>query len=148
MPYIRVWIHYVWATKRREKTLLTSFRGDVIEHMTLNARKKEIFLDCINGVEDHLHALVSLGSDQTIAKVAQLMKGESSFWVNKQKWTRGKFEWQDDYFAVSVSESQVNAVRTYIRNQEPHHRKKTFREEYEDFLHKYGSGIVNRDEDE
>ena len=67
-----------------------------------------------------------------------LLKGESSYWINKNKLIREKFEWQDEYFAVSVSESAVNKVRDYIKNQEEHHKKKSFQQEYDEFMHKYG----------
>ncbi len=67
-----------------------------------------------------------------------LIKGESSFWINKNHLTAEKFEWQDEYFAVSVSESLLDQVRSYIQNQEDHHSKKTFQEEYEEFILKYG----------
>jgi putative transposase len=66
-----------------------------------------------------------------------LLKGESSFWINKNKVVRKKFEWQNEYFAVSVSESAVNRVRAYIRGQEDHHKKKSFEEEYQEFMRKY-----------
>lgn len=68
----------------------------------------------------------------------QLIKGESSFWINKNQLTQQKFDWQDEYFAVSVSESILDKVRNYIKNQEEHHRKKSFQEEYDEFLEKYG----------
>lgn len=68
----------------------------------------------------------------------QLIKGESSFWINKQGLTQDKFEWQDDYFAVSVSESVIDKVREYIKNQEIHHSKKTFQQEYDEFIEKFG----------
>lgn len=71
----------------------------------------------------------------------QLIKGESSFWINKNKLTKEKFEWQDEYFAVSVSESILEKVRDYIKNQEEHHRIKTFQEEYDDFVSKYNFKI-------
>ena len=95
-------------------------------------------IDFINGYSDHCHCLVSLGIDQTIQKVVQLIKGESSFWINKNKLTKEKFEWQDEYFAVSVAESILDKVRAYIANQEEHHRIKTFQEEYEEFIKNYG----------
>ena len=69
-----------------------------------------------------------------------LLKGESSNWVNKGNLVEGKFEWQDEYIAVSVSESQLNKVREYINNQEKHHRVKSFDEEYKIFLKKYNFG--------
>ena len=68
----------------------------------------------------------SLGSDQAIQKIAQMIKGESSNWINKNQLTKEKFRWQDEYFAVSVSESHLEFVREYIKNQEEHHQKKTF----------------------
>jgi REP element-mobilizing transposase RayT len=107
-------------------------------HIRENAQKKEIYVDFINGYSDHCHCLISLGIDQTIQKTVQLLKGESSFWINKNKLTQEKFEWQDEYFAVSVSESIVDKVRDYIKNQEEHHHKKTFQEEYEELMLKFG----------
>jgi REP element-mobilizing transposase RayT len=107
-------------------------------HIRENAKEKGIHIDFINGYSDHCHCLVSLGVDQTIQKVMQLIKGESSFWMNNQKLILDKFEWQDEYFAVSVSESVLDRVRNYIKNQEQHHSKKTFDEEYDEFIVKYG----------
>ena len=128
----------MWATKNREPLLETGIRQNVFKHIKENASKKDIYLDCVNGYTDHVHCLISLGSEQTIAKVVQLIKGESSFWINQNKLCKEKFEWQDEYFAVSVSESILPAVRKYIYNQEEHHRVKTFSEEYDDFIKKYG----------
>ena len=85
----------------------------------------------------HCHCLVSLGVDQTISKVMQLIKGESAFWFNKQGSSKQKLEWQDEYFAVSVGESYLNSVRTYIDNQLEHHQKKTFQQEYQEFISNY-----------
>jgi len=82
--------------------------------------------------------LISLGTNQTIEKIMQLIKGESSFWINKSKLCRGRFEWQDEYFAVSVSETIVEDVRKYIANQEEHHRKKSFDEEFQGFMKRAG----------
>jgi len=113
-------------------------RQIICEHITKNAEGKNIHLDYINGAADHLHALIALGSDQTISKLAQLLKGESSHWVNKANLGRFKFEWQDDYFAESVSWSALSSVRKYIADQEDHHRKKSFAEEFNEFSIKHG----------
>jgi REP element-mobilizing transposase RayT len=113
-------------------------REKVWQHISDNANKKGIFIDFINGYADHCHCLISLGTNQTIEKVMQLIKGESSFWINKQVLTKQKFEWQDEYFAVSVSESVVDKVREYIKNQEEHHKNKTFQQKYDEFISKYG----------
>jgi putative transposase len=112
----------------------SELRRGVCKHIKENAASKMIHLDSVNGSADHLHALVSLGSDQTIAKIAQLLKGESSHWVNKENPQRLKFEWQDDYFAESVSRSALSSVQRYIADQDEHHRKKTFAEEFDEFL--------------
>ncbi|MGY0407901.1 MAG: IS200/IS605 family transposase [Polaribacter sp.] len=138
MPFIKVYIHFVWSTKNRIPFLETKeTRQKVWTHIKENAKQKGIFIDFINGYTDHCHCLVSLGSDQTIEKVMQLIKGESSYWVNKQKLTQEKFQWQNEYFAVSVSESIIDRVRNYIKNQERHHGRETFQEEYENFILKY-----------
>jgi len=139
MPHVKVYIHFVWATKNHAPMLLTKeVREKVWQHIRENAKAKGIFIDHINGYSDHCHCLVSFGIDQTISKVMQLLKGESSFWINQNKLSAGKFEWQDEYYAVSVSESGVDRVRNYIRNQEEHHHKKTFQQEYDEFIEKFG----------
>ncbi|WP_008585033.1 IS200/IS605 family transposase [Niabella soli] len=139
MPFVKVYLHFVWSTKNRYPFLNSKdLRIKVWDHIRENAKSKGIFIDTINGHTDHCHCLVSLGADQTIQKTMQLIKGESSFWINKSELTPEKFEWQDEYFVVSVSESIVDKVRAYIKNQEDHHKKKTFQNEYEDFIDKYG----------
>ncbi|HET8885977.1 MAG TPA: IS200/IS605 family transposase [Salinimicrobium sp.] len=138
MPFLKVYIHLVWSTKNRKHFLETKeMRQKVWQHMRENAEEKGIFINFINGYSDHCHCLISLGVDQNIQKVVQLIKGEASYWINKNKLTKEKFEWQNEYFAVSVSESMIGKVRNYIRNQEEHHKKKTFQEEYEEFIEKY-----------
>jgi REP element-mobilizing transposase RayT len=139
MPFVKVYIHFVWSTKNRYPFLNSKkLRLKVWNHILENAKEKGIFVDFISGYTDHCHCLVSLGIDQTIQKVMQLIKGESSFWINKNELTNKKFEWQDEYFAVSVSESMLDKVREYIKNQEEHHTKKTFLQEYDEFIDKYG----------
>lgn len=142
MSYTKIWIHLVWATKKREPVLEKTMRPKLFSHIRENARAKNIHIDFVNGYVDHIHILVSLNTDQAIAKVVQLIKGESSFWINKNKLIPQKFEWQDDYFAVSVSESGVNKVREYIKNQEQHHAKKTFQQEYDEFMRVYGFVLI------
>jgi putative transposase len=143
MPYTKVMIHYIWATKNREALISKALKPVLLSHIKENSIKKEIFIDCLNCVEDHIHLLISLGTEQTISSVAMLIKGESSFWVNKQKLIKQKFEWQDEYIALSVSESGVDKVRKYIFTQEEHHRKITFIQEYEEFLAIHGFSRSN-----
>ncbi len=139
MSFIKIYIHFVFSTKNRYPYLNTlALRIKVWKHIKENASEKGIFIDMVNGYSDHCHCLLSLGSHQNIEKIAHLLKGESSYWINKNQLTKDKFAWQDEYFAVSVSESMIETVRNYIKNQEYHHRKKSFSEEYHEFIDKYG----------
>ena len=139
MPSVKVYIHFVWSTKNWVAHLDSpEMRKVVWQHIKENSETKNIYIDFVNGHKNHCHCLISLGVDQTIQKLMQLIKGESSYWINKQHLTKQKFEWQDEYFAVSVSESAIDKVRNYIKNQEEHHRHKTFEEEYEEFIRIYG----------
>ncbi len=137
MSWIRVWIHLVFTTKNREPILIPRIRREVFQHIKENAATKDVWIDSINGYSEHAHCLLSLNKDQSISKVVQLIKGESSFWINKNKLTKTKFSWQDDYWGVSVSESHLKSVRDYIHNQEEHHKYKPFTEEIDEFMKKY-----------
>jgi len=108
------------------------------KHIKTNASEKGIVIDCINGYDDHCHCLISLNNTQSMDKIMQLIKGESSFWFNQQKLAARKLEWQNEYFAVSVSPSMPTKARNYILGQEEHHRHVTFAEEYETFINKLG----------
>lgn len=139
MSWVRIWIHIVFSTKNREPYLNSLLiRDQLFQHIKNNAEKKGIWLDCVNGYQEHVHSLISFGKDQTISNVAQLIKGESSYWINQQKLIPYKFAWQDDYWAVGVSESHLDSVRNYINTQYEHHRMKLFAEEIEWFMRKYG----------
>lgn len=137
MSYTRILIHAVWATKDRKPFLNKENRDAMIEHIKVYAKSKGIHLININGYVEHLHCLISLEAQQNIAAVMNLIKGESSNWAGKNLVVPEKFGWQDEYFAVSVSESHFVAVNNYINRQEEHHRKKTFQEEYDEFIAKY-----------
>ena len=134
MPYTKVMIHLIWSTKNRVPLISKKLKPLLISHIKENSITKGIYIDSLNCVEDHIHLLISLGTEQTIAKTVMLIKGESAFWVNKQKIISQKFEWQDEYIALSVSYLAVDKVRQYISIQEEHHLKKTFNQEYDEFL--------------
>ena len=139
MPFIKIYIHFVWSTKNRVPYLSSpELRKKMWKHIYENAKKKGIFIDFINGYQEHCHCLVSLGDNQTLRQLMQHIKGESSHWINKEQLLKEKFEWQDEYFAVSVSESMVDKVRNYIRKQENHHAFRTWDEEYNELIEKYG----------
>ena len=137
MSYVKLMVHAVWSTKNRERILVEQARKKLLQHIRENAANKEIFIDTINGEPEHIHCLFGLNADMPLSKAMQLMKGESSHWMNKENMLNNKLEWAVDYFAASVSESQIDKVRAYIRNQQEHHRKVTFQEEYDKFIHAY-----------
>ena len=138
MSWVRIYVHLVFSTKKREQFLDTiNLREAVLQHIKENALQKKIKLDCINGYTDHVHCLIALDNTQVISKVAQLIKGESSNWINKNGLTTNYFAWQDDYWAVGVSENHLEKLRKYINNQEEHHSKTSFTDEIDNFLAKY-----------
>ncbi len=127
-------VHSVWGTKNRKPVLDKERRDIILDHIRQNARTKDIYIDTIGGYIDHVHCLISFGAEQSIAKVIQLLKGESSFWTNRQGLIKPKLEWPDDYLVESVSKESVQRVRDYINQQEEHHKKISFNEEYEKLL--------------
>ena len=143
MSWVRVYLHLVFTTKNRAPFLNSKeLRKTVFQHIKKNAEEKGIWIDCVNGYQDHAHCLISLDKEQSISKVAQLIKGESSFWINKNNLIADKFMWQDDYWVVGVSESHVERVRKYIHNQEQHHSKQSFTTEINKFTEKYGWELI------
>ena len=91
----------------------------------------------INGMPDHVHIFISMRPNQSISDLMQEIKRSSSLWINQKGFVNGKFEWQEGYGAFSYSKSHVKPVIAYIKNQELHHKKMTFREEYLSFLEKF-----------
>ena len=85
-------LHYIWAVKNRQDLISNELKPILLTHIGENSINKNIYIDCLNCIENHIHLLISLGTQQTIANIANLIKGESSFWVNKQKIIKDKFE--------------------------------------------------------
>ena len=138
MSYTRVCIHYVWATKNRMPVLTSTIRNSLFIHIRRNAEDKKIMIDALNGHIDHVHCLVWLQVTQSIDQIAKLLKGESAHWFNNRSGiSKMKLQWQENYFAASVSESMMPVVRGYILNQELHHQKITFNEAYTQFFNNY-----------
>lgn len=140
MPYTDILIHAVWGTKSRYPFLQSRILPLLLHHIVPNTKSKGIKIIRVNGSVDHLHFLYRLDKEMTVSKTIQLIKGESSFWVNKEKLTQKKFEWADEYFAISVSPSGLENVIRYIDHQQKHHKQHTFEEEYEALLKSIGQG--------
>lgn len=121
-------------------------REQLFTHIKLNAIRNKILIDSINGHTDHVHCLICLRPTQSVSEVAKLLKGESARWLNTQNYPGyQKFYWQEEYFAVSVSESFLPGLRIYINNQELHHQKQSFDDEYSLFMRKYNFSTLSRD---
>jgi len=133
--YSRIWMHYVWSTKNRVPIISKTLIPRLIEHYkTKYPKGGDIYVDTANGVSDHFHLLVGQMPVVSASKVANKIKGESSHWINSNDFIPQKFAWQEGFGVFSVSHSQVQKIRSYIFNQEEHHRKTTFDEEIRKFL--------------
>ncbi len=106
----------------------------VKKHMRAYSKSKNIHLINVNGWLNHVHCLISLEPEQNISNIINLIKGESSFWINRNQICKEKFSWQNEYFAVSISQSHFHLINNYINKQEIHHRKKSFEQEYNEFI--------------
>ena len=136
--FTKLYVHCVWSTKNREKILTKPLRKKMFAHVKENCIKKEITLLEINGHSDHVHLLLDLHPTMSLAEVVNLVKGESSHWINENKLVLGHFNWQKRYSAFSVSPSVVEKVVNYIRNQEKHHQKLSYLEEIKKFYKEAG----------
>jgi len=124
MSWVRIYVHVVFSTKNQIPFLNTpQIRKQMFQHIYENAKDKNIWLEAVSGYDDHAHCLISMGNEQCVSKLVQLIKGESSFWINKEKIIEQKFSWQDDYWALGIAGNHVDNVRNYIFRQEEHHSK-------------------------
>ena len=128
-------IHIIFSTKNRTKCIPDDFQPKLWAYMAGIAKNQSFDAIIIGGVADHVHALLLLPPTMPLAKAVQFLKGSSSKWINE---TGRDFAWQEGYGAFSVSASQTPDVVRYIANQRAHHAKKTFEEEFQEFLKKYG----------
>jgi putative transposase len=133
----KIWIHAIWATKERIPLIKESIEQKVYRFISEQLREQGCPVRIINGMPDHIHCLFLLSPQKSIAAVIKQIKGSSSHFINHYNIVPEKFSWQTGYAAYSVSESGVQKVFEYIKNQKKHHQKKTFQEEYEDFLELY-----------
>jgi REP element-mobilizing transposase RayT len=127
--YSSIWLHLVWSTKDRNPLLQKRIRHTVFNTIRKCGEDINIAIDHINGVDDHIHVLASVLPTHAASTVVKHLKGPSSKWINDQQLCDEYFEWQVGFSAFSVSPTQLDKVRAYIRNQEQHHAKTTFADE-------------------
>ena len=130
-------IHVVFSTKQRFKVIHKLWRDDLFAYIGGIATEHKSTLLKSGGVEDHVHLLLKIHPSFAIADTVKLIKGNSSKWINENRKINARFEWQRGYGAFSVSESMSETVKRYIENQEEHHKKLSFEEEYVAFLKKH-----------
>ncbi|MBI2619340.1 MAG: IS200/IS605 family transposase [Ignavibacteriales bacterium] len=135
--YSQINIHCVFAVKEREKIITKDFRDDLHRYMAGILRNDDAYPLAVGGWQDHVHTFFELPVTRSVSDQMRMLKASSSKWINDNRLVKGKFNWQEGYGAFSHSRSQRDAVIRYIMNQEEHHRVKTFREEYLDFLREF-----------
>ena len=134
----KVYLHLIFSTKNREPWLHPDIEQRIWEFIGGVARAHRMTALQVGGVEDHIHALVTAPPTIAPCQIAQYLKGDSSKWIHEEFSELWNFGWQDGYGAFTVSKSNIPTVISYIQNQREHHRKKTFQEEYLDFLRENG----------
>ncbi len=135
--FYQIYIQFVFAVHGRENLLHKSWRNEVFKYMSGIIKGKNEKPIIVNGVSDHVHVFIGLRPSIRICDLVRDIKNNSSRFINDKKFLPVRFEWQNGYGAFSYSQSQINNVYRYIENQETHHKKRTFREEYLDFLNKF-----------
>ncbi len=135
--YSQISIQFVFAVKYRNTVILENWETDLYKYITGIVQNKNHKMIAINGMPDHIHILVGFNTVQSMADLMRDVKANSSKWINENKITPEKFEWQTGYGAFSYSKSHVRRVVNYIKNQKQHHQKQTFLEEYKTYLEKF-----------
>jgi REP element-mobilizing transposase RayT len=136
--FTQIHIHVVFTVQNRISLIDKSWEDRLYKYITGIIQNNGHKLLIINGMPDHIHILIGMRPDQSLSGLLQDIKGDSSRWINENKFVRGKFSWQEGYGAFSYAKSQLPAVIKYIHNQEIHHKKKSFLEEYKKMLEDFG----------
>jgi len=135
--FTQLYIHIVFSPKYRERLLIKEIRSRVFSYISGIISNRGHKSMIVNGMPDHVHILIGQNPDDKISDLVRAIKKDSSAFINDNNLLRGKFHWQDGYGAFSYSRSQLDSIYNYIANQELHHKKRTFREEYKELLKKF-----------
>ena len=135
--YSQIYLQVVFAVKGRENLISPKWRDELHKYIAGIIKNKEQKPIIVNGMRDHIHLFIGLRPSMAISDLVRDIKNNSSNFINEKRWVMGRFSWQEGYGVFSYSHSQIETVYNYILNQEEHHLKKTFREEYIDFLERF-----------
>lgn len=132
--YSQIYIQIVFAVKGRQNLISNNWKDELFKYITGIITNEDQKLIAINGMPDHIHILIGLKPNKALSDLVRDIKANSSRFINEKRWINGKFEWQTGFGAFTYSQSQLTNVIHYIQNQEIHHKTKTFKEEYIEFL--------------
>lgn len=135
--YSQIYIHIVFAVKGRENILQKDCREEVFKYISGIIKEKGHKPIIVNGYKDHVHCFIGLNPSIAISDLVRDIKNNSSKFINEKGYFKNKFHWQEGYGVFSYSQSQIKRVYNYILNQENHHQRKSFKEEYLELLKKY-----------
>ena len=135
--YTQLYIQFVFAVQNGTSLIQTAWKDELYKYITGIVQNNKHKLIAINGMSNHIHVFTGYKPHQLIPDLLQVIKGSSSAWINKKGFVKGKFRWQEGYGAFSYSHSHIDRVVKYIINQEQHHKKKTFKEEYIELLNRF-----------
>lgn len=135
--YTQLYFHVVFAVKGRQNLISIQWKDELYKYIAGIINNKSQKLLIINGMPDHVHLLLSSSPNFNLSTLVGEVKSNSSRWINENRYVRGKFAWQIGFGAFTVSQSQLTVVTNYIKKQEIHHKTKSFREEYIEFLEAY-----------
>ncbi len=135
--YTQIHIQLVFAVKYKQALIGEQWKDELYKYITGIVQNNRHKMICINGVPDHLHIFIGLRPHQAISDLVKDIKSNSSKWINEKKNLPIRFEWQESFGAFSYGKSQILNVIQYINNQESHHKKESFRDEYLNFLQKF-----------
>jgi REP-associated tyrosine transposase len=135
--FSQIYIQTVFAVSGRLSLIKPTFKEDFYKYIAGIVRNQGQKLISINGMPDHVHILIGLRPAMALADLVQEIKADSTNFINKNKWVRGKFSWQEGYGAFSYGHSQLNTIIRYIQNQERHHSRQSFKSEYLSLLRKF-----------
>ena len=138
--FTKLWIHVIWATKNRQELIDYSIERKLYDFIYQELAELECPVRIINGMPDHVHVLFLQNPQKTISDIVKQIKGSSSHFMNEGEFILEKFAWQRGFAAFSVSESQLDVVFNYIKNQKQHHLKKNGQDEFDDFVKLHGFG--------
>ncbi|REJ75382.1 MAG: IS200/IS605 family transposase [Acidobacteria bacterium] len=136
--YSQIYIHVVFAVKGRRNLVDKSWREELYKYITGTVQNKRNKMISIGGIEDHIHMLIGLNPSQVLSDLVRDVKVSSTLFINKNRFVMRGFQWQEGYGAFTISREDIPAVAHYIENQERHHKRQSFEDEYKDILDENG----------